>query len=90
MSDARCALCQEPIEARQTVVFQTDGQLAHVTCLASTRKPLARLVPEPPPDPICAACATPIGPVQSIIKHGADVLHVDCFLEHRRQVAGQG
>jgi hypothetical protein len=88
MSDARCALCQEPIEARQTVVFQADGQLAHVTCLASSRKPLARLVPEPPLDPICAACSKRIGPAQSIIKSEADLLHVDCFLEQRGQIAG--
>jgi hypothetical protein len=86
--DARCALCGRPVEARQTVVFQTDGQLAHVTCLASTRKPLARLVPEPPPDPICAACSKPIGPSQSVIKSEADLLHVDCFLEQRSQIAG--
>jgi hypothetical protein len=67
MSDeVRCALCQQPIEARQTVVFQADGQLAHVTCLASTEAPLTRLVPKPTPDPISAACSKPIGPAQSI------------------------
>jgi hypothetical protein len=90
MSDARCALCDKPIAAKQTVVFQADGQLAHVTCLASTRKPPGRLVPEPPPDPICAACSKPIGSVQNVIKRGADLLNVDCFLEERRQVARQG
>jgi hypothetical protein len=89
MSDeVRCALCQQPVEARQTVVFQADGQLAHVTCLASSPKPLARLVPEPPPDPICAACSKPIGPSQSGIKSEADLLHVNCFPEQRGQLAG--
>jgi hypothetical protein len=89
MSDeVRCALCEQPVEARQTVVFQADGSLVHVTCLASTPNPLARLVPEPLPDPICAACSKPIGPVQSVIKSEADLLHVDCFLEQRSQIAG--
>jgi len=86
--DLRCALCQQPIQARQTVVFQADGSLAHVTCLAASPKPLAHLVPEPPPDPICAACSKPIGPGQSIIKSGADLLHVDCFLDQRGKIAG--
>jgi hypothetical protein len=84
MSDeVRCALCQQPVEARQTVVFQADRQLAHVTCLASTEALLTRLVPKPTPDPICAACSKPIAPVHSIIKCGIDLLHVVCFLERR-------
>jgi hypothetical protein len=80
-------ICQEPIEARQTVVFQADGQLTHVTCLASTRKPLTRLVPERVPDPICATCSKPISSSQSILKGEAGLLHVDCFLD-RRAIAG--
>jgi hypothetical protein len=86
--DVRCALCHHPIEAQQTVVFQVDGQVAHVTCLAADPKPLARLVPEPAPDPICPACSKPIRPVQSLVKSGTDRLHVDCFLEQRRQIGG--
>jgi hypothetical protein len=81
--DVHCVLCQHHIEARQTVVFQPDGQLVHVTCLASTEAPLTRLVPKPIPDPICAACSEPIAPIHSIIKCGTDLLHVGCFLERR-------
>jgi hypothetical protein len=86
--EVRCTVCHQLIEPRQTVVFQAYGQLAHVTCLASTPKPLARLVPGPTPDPICEACSKPIRPVESIITSGADRLHVDCFLEQRGQIAG--
>jgi hypothetical protein len=76
-----CALCQQLIESRQIVVFQADGQLAHVTCLASSQAPLRQLIPERIPDPICAACSKPIQPAHSIIKSGNDRLHVGCFLE---------
>ena len=88
MSDqVRCTICLKPVEARQTVVFQADGQLAHVTCLASTRKPLTRLMPDRAPDPACAACSKPISLSQSIIKGEAGFLHVDCFLDRRASLA---
>jgi hypothetical protein len=87
-TEAGCALCRKAIAAGQNVVIQTDGQVAHVTCLAATWKPLSRLIPEPKPDPTCEACSQPIRPTQSIIKNGNAVLHVDCYLAKRRPIVG--
>src|SRR5262249_14269320 len=86
--EVSCALCQRPIQTRERAIFRADGHVAHVACLASTRKPLARLVSEPTPDPICPACTKPIGPTDSVVKDGADLLHIVCFIQYRRPLAG--
>src|SRR5262245_18250761 len=41
-----CALCRQPIQTRQNVLFRVDGRVEHLTCLASGRKPLARVSSE--------------------------------------------
>jgi hypothetical protein len=83
-----CSLCRRSIQARESVIFQTDGRVAHTACLSSSREPLAdRVLEPPPPDPICGACTKPIRPAESIVKDGAELVHVGCFLQ-RRQIAG--
>jgi hypothetical protein len=83
--EVSCALCQKPIAARRDFVFRVDGRVEHVTCPEPARGPLAA---EPVPAIICSACTKPIGPAQNVVKESDNLLHVDCFLEQRRQVAG--
>jgi hypothetical protein len=48
-----CALCRQPIQARQNVLSRVDGRVEHVTCLASGRKSLARVSSERSAELIC-------------------------------------
>jgi hypothetical protein len=77
-----CAVCERPIEARQSIVLQPDGRLVHAICLAESPKPLEPLIPKAMPDPICVICSSPIRPTQSIVKSDGGLVHVDCFLDH--------
>ena len=87
MSGPHCALCDQPIETWENVVFRADDLVAHVGC-EQTRKPLARVVPNMTPDPICPACTEPIRPADSIAKDGGDIVHIRCFGVRRHQIAG--
>jgi hypothetical protein len=87
---ARCALCQQPIAARQNLLFRVDGQVEHVRCPMPARKPLARRAPTPAADLICLACGQPIEPPQSIVREGGALLHAGCFVNRPRPIAGGG
>ena len=82
-----CSLCRRSIQARESVIFQTDGRVVHTACLSASRERLEHPVPEPWPDPICGACTGPIRPTESIVKDGTELVHVGCF-RRRRQIAG--
>jgi hypothetical protein len=86
----RCALCQEPILARQNVAFRVDGGVQHASCPAPVRKPLDRVGSASATEPICWACARPIEPADAIVKDGATLLHSDCFVSPPRPIAGGG
>jgi hypothetical protein len=87
MSEPTCALCDQPIQGWENVVFRADDLVAHVGCERS-RKPLARLVPPRTPDLVCPACLQPIRPAESVAKEGADVVHIRCLGARPRQIAG--
>jgi hypothetical protein len=48
MSEPKCAFCAQPIQGWGNVIFLADDLVAHLGCERS-RKPLARLVPQPIP-----------------------------------------
>jgi hypothetical protein len=90
-SDAMtCAVCRQPIAARQNLLFRTDGRVEHVSCSMMVRKPLARRAPEPAGALICLACGKPIEPAQSIVKDEADLLHARCFVDRPHPISGGG
>jgi hypothetical protein len=84
--EVRCPVCQQPIHARQSVVFRRDGHVEHVACTEATRKPLARLVSETAADPICPGCSEPIRATDSVAKDGGRIVHMQCLI--RRPIAG--
>jgi hypothetical protein len=86
----RCALCQQPIAARQNLLFRVDGQVEHVRCPMPARKPLARRAPAPGAELICLACGKPIEPPQSIVREGGALLHAGCFVDRPRPITGGG
>jgi hypothetical protein len=87
---ARCALCRQPIAARQNLLFRADGQVEHVRCPVTARKPLARRAPTAVAELICLACGKPIEPPQSLVREGDTLLHASCFVDRARPIAGGG
>ena len=87
MSEPECALCGQPIEAWDNVVFRGDDRVVHVGCEHS-RKPLARLVPAAEPDPLCPVCSQPIRPADSAAREGVDIVHIKCLGGQHRWIAG--
>jgi hypothetical protein len=78
MNDMTCAVCAQPIEVRQNVVFRSSGRVEHLRCPAPKAAPPP--APDASPEPTCPACKEPIVPVDSVVRDGAEIFHVECFL----------
>jgi hypothetical protein len=82
-----CTICQRLIEPGQGFVSRVDGRLEHARCPEAARKFVAGAALRPTPKPFCSICAKPIRCAQRIRIDGAN-LHVQCFVERRRSMAG--
>jgi hypothetical protein len=68
----RCAMCRVSIEPGQSVVFRTDGRVAHVAC----------------PEVVCPVRTRQIFPGDAIRRNGEEMLHGNCWVKRSRVMAG--